>query len=128
MIFERKIRINNRNYYLGTELKYENGKLLTKLNGSYFDMGDFSLMIDYVEKRKEKESKKLIYDKENPAMNNIIYLYDRFPFVSYIKESLYDGNGIITMNKNEIINYINANKIQVNRWNKKSCSCPLLYE
>ena len=128
MIFERRISISNRNYYLGVELKYENGKLLTKLNGSYFDMGDFSIMIDCVEKSYEKESKKLIYDKENPAMNNIIYLYDRFPFVCYIKESLYGGNGIITMNKNEIINYINANKIQVNRWDKNSCRCPLLYE
>ena len=75
MIFERRIRINERDYYLGIELKYDN-KLLVKLDGSYFDMGDFNIMIDCVEKSYEEESKKLIYDKENPAMNNIIYLYD----------------------------------------------------
>ncbi len=127
MIFERRIRINERDYYLGIELKYDN-KLLVKSDGSYFDMGDFNIMIDYVEKSYEEESKKLIYDKENPAMNNTIYLYDRFPFICYIKESLYGGAGIITMDKDEIINYINTNKIQINRWDKKSCRCPLLYE
>lgn len=125
MIFERRIRINERDYYLGVELKYDN-KLLVKSDGSYFDMGDFNIMIDYVEKSYEEESKKFIYDKENPAMNNTIYLYDRFPFVCYIKESLYGGAGIITMDKDEIINYINTNKIQINRWDKKKLPLPFI--
>ena len=65
-------------------------------------------------------------------MNDIIYLYDRFSFVSYIKYILYNDEGKITsigcINKDEIIDYIKANKIKFNRWDKSSCRCPLLYK
>ena len=40
MTIERKIKINNKYYYLGIELKYDKNNMLRKLNGSYFDMGD----------------------------------------------------------------------------------------
>ena len=128
MTLERKIRIDDRDYYLGIELKYDKNKSLTKIDGSSFDMGDMSIMIDLVEKNYKRESKKLIYDKEVSSMNNVIYLYDRFPFVCYIKESLYGGNAFITMTKEEIINYINTYKIKINQWDKSKCICPLLYE
>ena len=128
MTFERKIRINNRNFYLGIELKYGKDNLLTKINGVYFDMGDLSIMIDDFETNYNKESKKFIYVKSEPLMNDVIYLYDRFPFISYIKASLYDNDGNITINKDEITNYIKTNKIKINRWDKSSCRCPLLYE
>ena len=132
MVIERRIKINNRDFYLGVELKYGKDKLLTKSDGSSFDMGDLSIMIDWVEKEYKKESKEIIYDKDITYMNDIIYLYDRFPFISYIKDISYGKDGNIAflgcISKNEIINYINANKIGINRWDKKNCRCPLLYE
>jgi len=129
---ERKIKINNRDYFLGVELKYIKDKILIQTNGNNFDMGDLSIMIQDVESRYEKESKETIYDKDVSYMNDIIYLYDRFPFVSYIKDILYNDDGKITflgcINKDEIIDYIKANKIEINKWDKTSCRCPLLYE
>lgn len=132
MTIERKIKINNRDYFLGVELKYIKDKILIQTNGNNFDMGDLSIMIQDVESRYEKESKETIYDKDVSYMNDIIYLYDRFPFVSYIKDILYNDDGKITflgcINKDEIIDYIKANKIEINKWDKTSCRCPLLYE
>ena len=65
-------------------------------------------------------------------MNDIIYLYDRFPFVSYIKDILYNDDGKITylgcIKKDEIVDYIEANKIKIDRWDKSTCRCPLLYK
>ena len=132
MTFERKIRINNRDYFLGFELKYIKDKILIQTNGNNFDMGDLSIMIQDVESNYNKESKDIIYDKEISYMNDVIYLYDRFPFVSYIKDISYNEDGEITylgyINKDEIIDYIKANKIKINRWDKSTCRCPLLYQ
>ena len=132
MTFERKIRINDRDYFLGIELKYIKDKILKQTNGNGFDMGDLSIMIEEVESNYKKESKEIIYDKDIPYMNDIIYLYDRFPFVTYIKDILYNEEGKITylgsINKDEILNNKKANKIEINRWDKSSCRCPLLYK
>lgn len=132
MVIERRIRINNRNYFLGIELKYGNGKILSKLNGNYFDMGDLTIMIDTIEKSYKKESKEMIYDKEISYMNDVIYLYDRFPFISYIKDISYSEDKSISnigcINKKEITDYIEENNIKINRWDKSNCYCPLLYK
>ncbi len=132
MVIERRIKIDNRHFYLGIELKYGKGKLLKKVNGSGFDMGDLSIMIDYFEKAYKKEAKEMIYDEEIAYMNDILYLYDRFPFVSYIKDVSYGMDGNIAylgcINKDEIVKYIKENKIKMNRWDKKSSCCPLLYK
>ncbi len=132
MTIERKIRINNRDYFLGVELKYIKDKIIIQTNGNDFDMGDLSIMIKDVESNHKKDAKAIIYDKDISYMNDIIYLYDRFSFVSYIKDILYNDEGKITsigcINKDEIIDYIKANKIKINRWDKSSCRCPLLYK
>ena len=93
MTLERKIRINNRDYFLGVELKYIEDKFLILTNGNNFDMGDLSIMIEDVETNYERESKEIIYDKDISYMNDIIYLYDRFSFVSYIKDIVYNDDG-----------------------------------
>ncbi|MBO4601250.1 MAG: hypothetical protein J5634_03375 [Bacilli bacterium] len=133
MTIERKIKINDRyHYFLGIELMYNADNCLCKADGSYFDMGDLSIMIDEFESRHEKDSKEIIYDKLNSYMNDIIYLYDRFPFVSYIKDVTYNDEGKITcvgcISKAEIIKYITNNKIEINKWDNSNCRCPLLYE
>ena len=119
-------------FFLGVELKYIKDKILIQTNGNNFEMGDLSIMIQDVESNYKKESKEMIYDKDIYYMNDIIYLYDRFPFVSYIKDISYNDDGKITclgcINKDEIIDYIKANKIKINRWDIGSCRCPLLYK
>ena len=89
-------------------------------------------VIEEIELNYKKESTEIIYDKLNSYMNDIIYLYDRFPFISYIKNISYNDEGKITcvgtIDKEEIISYVQTNNIQLNRWDKKSCRCLLLYE
>ena len=132
MTLERKIRINNRDYFLGIELKYVNNKTLIQTNGNNFDMGDLSILIQDVESNYDIESKEIIYDKDISYMNDIIYLYDRFNFVSYIKDITYNDAGRVTcmgfISKDEIVDYIKSNNIEINRWDKSSCRCPLLFE
>jgi len=130
MIIERRIKINDSNYLLGVKLKYNNKGHLVRDDGSYFDLGDFNLMIEYVEKHYQKG---LIYDKSTIYMNDIIYLYDRFPYVSYIKDITYSkqDNSIYQIghiDKQEILDYIKIKNIEINRWDKTKCICPLLYK
>ncbi len=129
MTIERKIRINNNDYLLGFKLKYNNEGFLTKLDDSYFDLGDLSILIDSFEKSYDANIK---YDQNTKYMNDIIYLYDRFPFINYIKDIYYDKQGkiiqIAHIDKDEIIDYINLNKIEINKWDKDSCLCPLMYK
>ena len=131
MVIERRIKLKDKHYYLGIELKYDENKLLNKVDGSHFDMGDLSIMIETFEEEL-KESDIMLYDDLAWYMNDILYLYDRFPFVSYIKDVVYGQDGNIAcygcINKDEIEEYIKAHNIEMNRWDKKNCTCPLLYE
>ncbi len=129
MTIEKRIKIDNRYYYLGIEVKYDDSGFLIKKDDSYFDMGDFSILIEDFEKNYDKS---IVYDKKVGYMNDIIYLYDRFPFISYIIDISYDKDGRILsrgcINKEEIIDYINKRNIELNRWDKDNCICPLMYE
>ena len=128
MKIERKIEINNIDYFLGFKVKYSNNGILTKFDGSYFDCGDLSILIDFFQNNYDINNK---YDKNVSYMNDIIYLYDRFPFLDYIKDICYDKQGKISqigyIYREEIMDYINLNKIELNKWDKDSCICPMMY-
>ncbi len=129
MTIEKRIKINDRYFFLGIELKYDDNGFLIKKDGSYFDMGDLGILIHDFE---DSYDKSIVYDKNVGYMNDIIYLYDRFPFVSYIKDNVFDDEGRIAfggcIDKEEIIDYINKRNIELNRWDKDNCRCPLMYE
>ena len=131
MLIESRLRINYRNYFLGIELKYNKNGALIKSDNSYFDMGDLGVMIDFFETELKKEGIKDVYDNRIAYMNDVIYLYDRFPFLKYIKDVSYDKEGKITqigyIDRDEIIDYINSNRIELNKWDKNNCICPMLY-
>ena len=92
------------------------------------DIGDFNKVISCVESNYDSDC---IYDKKVYYMNDIIYLYDRFPFIDYIKDITYDSNNQITqigtIKKEEIIDYIKTNNIRIGMFDEKKSICPLLY-
>ena len=132
MVVERRIRLKDIDYYLGFELKYGSDGMLEKLDNSYFDLGDISIMIKEFENSYDKDKEKYIYIKDNSYMNDIIYLYDRFPFISYIKDIIYaidkTPSTIGYIKKDEILDYIKRFNIEINKWDKNSAICPLLYK
>lgn len=129
MTIEKRIKIDDRYFFLGIELKYDDNGFDVKKDGSYFDMGDLGILIHDFE---DSYDKSIVYDKKVAYMNDIIYLYDRFPFISYIKYMVFDDEGRTAysdyINKSEIDEYINKHNIELNRWDKDNCRCPLMYE
>ena len=128
MVIEKRIKIKDVNYLLGIEVKYDKNGILVKKDNTYFDIGDFNKVISYVESNYDSDC---IYDKKVYYMNDIIYLYDRFPFIDYIKDITYDSNNKITqigtIKKEEIIDYIKTNNIRIGMFDGKKSICPLLY-
>lgn len=129
MIIEKSIIINELNYYIGIELKYGDNKSLQKKDGSYFDCGDLTYLVESIETNFEKNCD---YDKDIPYMNDIIYIYDRIPFLSYIKKISYNRvnqiENVDIIYKEEIDNYINKNNIVVGKFNGKESVCPMLFQ
>lgn len=130
MIIEKKIKIKDSIYLLGVEIKYKKDGTLAKKDKSYFDIGDFGLLIDYVENNYQDD---YIYDDKIYYMNDIIYLYDRFPFISYIKDISYDMSSnqifqIGIIKKSEINRYIKENNIAIGKFDASQSPCPLLYK
>ena len=128
MVIEKRIKIKDVNYLLGIEVKYNKNGILVKKDNTYFDIGDFNKVISCVESNYDSDC---IYDKRVYYMNDIIYLYDRFPFIDYIKDITYDSNNQITLigtiKKEEIIDYIKTNNIRIGMFDGKKSICPLLY-
>lgn len=128
MVIEKRIKIKDVDYLLGIEVKYDKNGILVKKDNTYFDIGDFNKVISCVESNYDSDC---IYDKKVYYMNDIIYLYDRFPFIDYIKDITYDSNNQITqigtIKKEEIIDYIKTNNIRIGMFDGKKSICPLLY-
>lgn len=122
MIVERKIKIDNKKYLIGIELYYENKKVCKKSDkfNKYFDFGDLSCLIDNT----EKNYKNYTYDEEISFINNIIYIYDNIPFVTYIKEVTELDTLIIK--REEIELYIKENNIKLKNHYLKSIT-PLFF-
>lgn len=129
MVIEKRIKLGNAVFLLGVEIRYRKHSLVKK-DGTYFDMGDFSALILDVENNYQGS---LDYDKNIGYMNDIIYLYDRFPFVNYIKDITYDKTSgevvqIGCISREEIVDYINDNGILIGKFDGRKSVCPLLYE
>ena len=74
MIIERRIKLKNSIYLLGVEVKYKTNGILQKKDNTYFDIGDFNILINFIEDNYQNDC---IYDEKVCYMNDIIYLYDR---------------------------------------------------
>lgn len=130
MVIEKRIKLKNDIYLLGIEVKYKNNGSLVKKDDTYFDSGDFGLLIAYVEDNYQDD---MVHDNNIYYMNDIIYLYDCFPFITYIKNVVYSQNNnqileTTYIEKSEIENYIKENNIKIGKFNGQKSICPLLYK
>lgn len=116
MKITKKIRISNNDYYIVVDVEYkksENGiprLCLKNYKDDYWDGGDCSILIEEVEKSYTSE-KARYYDKYIGFMADVLYIYERIPFISGIKDIYISNNDNIPysegyISKEEIENYI----------------------
>lgn len=121
MTIEKKINLKNNIYYITVEVEYKkNEQNITKLclknyKDKYFDGGDLSILIEKISKNYDYE-KSDKYDDEIRFMGDVIYIYDRIPFLSGIKDAYIGKNdnlpsSIAHISKEEIDKYIEEHNI-----------------
>ncbi len=124
MEIQKKLKLGNNIYYVVVDLKYKkdnngiNKLCLKNFKNDYFDGGDFSLLIDDVEKKYDVEIAKN-YDSNISLMADVLYLYDRIPYLSGIKDVYISDSdnlpySIGYISREEIDRYIDNNDIKMN--------------
>ena len=102
MEIKKKINLDNNTYYISVEVEYEKHiegfptLRIKNYKNKYWDSGDCSLLIEKIEKAYKKEQANL-YDKSISFMADILYIYDRIPFISKITEVSKTEETIITV-------------------------------
>ena len=118
----KKIKINNRNYYAIIDLEYkkiQNNFPVLRLKNykdDYWDSGDCSILIERIEENYSSK-KAHQYDNNIAYMNDILYIYDRMPFISGVKDISISNNMISEesyISKEEIEKYIKEFNIKMN--------------
>ena len=128
MKIEKRINLNSNIYYVMVDVEYKtNEHGFTKLclknyKDDYYDEGDLSILIEKIEKNYRYEIAKK-YEENIAFMADILYIYDRIPFLSGIKEIYINKNdsmpnSISYISKEEIEKYINENKIEIKKQDK----------
>jgi len=123
MLIEKKVKLKNNFYYVVTDVEYKMDKhgytMLFFKDGKIYDGGCFSRLVERCEKsytyKKARE-----YDGDIGFIADVLYLYDRIPFLTGVKD-VYIGNddnipysvGFIPVE--EIDKYIKDHKIKMNK-------------
>ena len=116
MEIKKKINLDNNIYYISVEVEYEKHiegfptLRIKNYKNKYWDSGAWSLLIEKKEKAYKKENANL-YDKSISFMADILYIYDRIPFISKITEVSKTEETVI--GKEEIENYIKTFNIRM---------------
>lgn len=123
MIVEKRVKLRNNIYYIMVSVEYkkdENNIVKLCINDykdSYYDGGNFSRLIEKIEKSYD-DKKAEGYDENIGFMADVLYLYDRIPFLCGIrdvyisdKDNLPSSIGYIS--KNEIEKYIKENNVKM---------------
>lgn len=115
MKITKKIKLNNNDYYIIINLVYKNKNNLPVLclkdyKDDYWDGGDCSILIERLENNYTIELSKK-YDKNISFMGDVLYIYDRIPFISGIKDTYISANSDLPysegyISKEEIDSYI----------------------
>ncbi len=125
MYIEKLIRLRSINYYIRVEVEYQKNEKnngipnlkIVNYKNDYYDGGDFSTLLEEIEKNYTFEKAK-IYDENISYMADVIYLYDRIPFLSGIRDEylLSQDNlpySLSYITKEEIEKYIKENNIKM---------------
>ena len=107
MLVEAEYKIDDRSF---TRL------CLKELNECY-DGGNLSLLVEKIEMDYSDEKSKL-YDSEIKLMGDILYLYDRIPFLNGVKEVYIADNDNLPystsyISKSELLKYIEEHNIEI---------------
>ncbi len=124
MTISKRVKIGHNDYYIIVELEYmkkeENFPILCLKNykDKYWDGGDCSILIEEIEKNYTSEKAKQ-YDKHIGFMADVLYIYDRIPFIDGIKDFYISKKDNIPysegyISKKEIDNYIKEFNIKMN--------------
>ncbi len=90
MQITKKIKINSNDYYIIVDVEYKKQEkdlpqlCLKNYKEDYWDGGDCSILIEEVEKNYTQEKLEQ-YNKGIGFMTDVLYIYNRIPFISGIK-------------------------------------------
>ena len=123
MLIEKKAKLKNNYYYVVIDVEYKIDKhgltLLYFKDGKNYDGGDFSRLIERCEKSYSYK-KASAYDGDIGFMGDVLYLYDRIPFLIGIQDVYISENSVLPYStgfipKEEIDKYIKDHKIKMNK-------------
>ena len=121
MKIEKRIKLKNNYYYVIVDVQYikdKYGTVLKLINGMNYDGGDFTRLLKKVEKSYSYK-KASMYDTEIGLMGDVMYIYDRVPFLSGIRDVYIDDVSIPYsmgyISKEEIDEYIKDHKVKMNK-------------
>ena len=126
MLIEKRVKLKSNFYYVVVDVEYKIDKngitMLYFRSGKTYDGGNFTKLIGRCEKvytyRKARE-----YDAEIGLMADILFLYDRIPFLIGIKDVYISDEDSLPyiagyISREEIEIYIKDYKVNMNRNNR----------
>lgn len=124
MKISKRIKIGNNDYYIIVDVEYRKigdkfpSLYLKNYKDEHWDGGDCSILIEEVEKQYTSEKAKH-YDEHIGFMADVLYIYDRIPFISGIKDIYISKNDNIPysegyIKKEEIDKHIKEFNIKMN--------------
>lgn len=124
MEISKRIKLGNNDYYIIIDVEYKKGQnnsprlSLKNYKDDYWDGGDCSILIENVEKNYTSEKAER-YDKYIGFMADVLYIYERMPFISGVKDIYISQNDNIPyseghISKKEIEDYIKEFNIEMN--------------
>lgn len=122
MRIEKRIKLNTI-YYIVFDVEYKTNHsgfpslCLKNYKDDYWDGGDCSILIEKIEENYSYEKAKS-YDANIGFMADVLYIYDRIPFLSGIRDVYISANdnlpySIGYISKQEIDQYIQDNHIKM---------------
>lgn len=121
MYIEKKVELGSNLYYIRYNIEYRNYDIEKQLCFKdwvepYYDGGDVNILIEKIEKN-YTIAKANEYDDIISFMADVIYIYDRLPFICGIKEVYLNKEKIVTatnyISKEEIDKYIKKYHIKL---------------
>lgn len=123
MKISKRIKLNNNYYYLIVDVEYKKREnnlpilCLKNYKEDYWDGGDFSILIEKIEEAYTLEKAEK-YDENISYMADILFIYDRVPFISGVKDIAFSKkDNVITydgyISKDDIESYIKMFNIKM---------------